>query len=323
MTERKTPAHAAAAWYLFLREDPNDEDLKRRFREWLASDPAHAQAWADMNETASVMAAVGSPSRALARPPRPRSFVRQKYARFAAKKLLPGCALALAAAFAALTFITPDMIVRLRADSYAPVSETRHIHLDDGSEVILAPRAAVSITMNASERRIRLLQGEALFQVHHEAARPFRVTAGDVTVTDIGTVFDVQTKSNTTTVAVQEGRVHVASRRSGVVDRDLSAGEWERISTGDVTRGMVPSAVVGAWRGGTLIARNDTIADLVAALRPWTATKIILADHTLSQKRVTGTYDLHQPEASLRLIVDAYGGKVSSLMSWVDIVTGP
>ncbi len=318
MTERKTPAQAAAGWYLFLREDPNDEDLKRRFTEWLASDPAHARAWEDMNVTASVMAAVPrslhTPASTSVTP------VRRRDARRVARRLLPGCALALAAACAAFAFVPPDMLVRLSADHYAPVAQTRDIRLADGSEIVLAPRAAVSLTINGSERRVRLLQGEALFDVRHDPTRPFRVTAGTVTATDVGTVFDVRMDGDATTVAVREGEVHVASTRSGIVERNLHAGEWEQVAGGTAIAGAAPAATIGAWRDGTLIARDQTVAALIDALRPWTATRIVLADRELAKKRVTGTYDLRQPEASLRLIVEAYGGQVSSLSSWIDIV---
>ncbi|MDE7548332.1 FecR domain-containing protein [Acetobacter fabarum] len=318
MTERKTPTQAAAGWYLFLRDYPDDEDMKHRFAEWLASDPAHARAWEDMNVTASVMAGVPRilhmPARTSATP------VLHMNAYRVARRFLPGCALALAAACAALAFMPPDMLVRLSADHYAPVAQTRDIRLADGSEIILAPRAAVSLTINGSERGVRLLQGEALFDVRHDPTRPFRVTAGHVTATDVGTVFDVRMDGDATTVAVREGEVHVASARSGIIERNLHAGEWERVSGTTATAGTAPAATIGAWRDGTLIARDQTVAALITALRPWTAAKIVLTDSELAKKRVTGTYDLRQPEASLRLIVEAYGGQVSSLSSWIDIV---
>ncbi len=319
MTERKTPAQAAAGWYLYLREDPDDEDIKRRFGEWLASDPAHVQAWSDMNVTASIMAAVPSVQQTTVISSH--VSLRQKRTRFSAWKFVPACGVALAAVFAAMAFLPSDMLVRLRADGYAPVAQMRDIRLADGSRIILTPRAAVSIRMTSSERRVELIQGEALFEVQHDPSRPFRVTSGDVTVTDIGTVFDVRADNNATTVAVREGAVHVTSRGSTAATRDLYAGEWERITGAASNSGKQAPTSVGAWRDGTLIARDEPIDVLVEALRPWTKTRIILADRKLANKRVTGTYDLTQPEASLRLIVDAYGGKVASVMSWVDIVT--
>lgn len=319
MTERKTPAQAAAGWYLYLREDPDDEGLKNRFKEWLESDPAHKQAWADMNTTASVMAEIPSflhTSTSIAP-----AFVPQKPERVLGRRLLSGCGLALMAACAAMVFLAPDILVRLKADHYAPVAETRDVRLADGSEIILAPQAAISITMNASERSIHLLQGEALFNVHHDPKRLFRVTTENAVITDIGTIFDVRMEGAATVVAVREGSVRVIARRSPVAGRDLRAGEWERVSGADSASGVVPVATIGAWRDGLLVARNETVGDMIGALRPWTSSRIILTDRKLSDKRVTGTYNLHQPEAALRQIVDAYGGHVSSWASWVDIVS--
>lgn len=318
MTERKTPAQAAAGWYLYLREDPDDEDLKIRFKEWLASDPAHVQAWADMNMTASVMAEI--PLSVHTSVPIIPASLPQVRAHGLARRFLPGCGLALMAACVAMIFMTPDILVRLRADHYAPVAETREVRLADDSEITLAPKAAISITVNASERSVHLLQGEALFNVHHDPKRLFRVTTGDAVITDIGTTFDVRTDGAATVVAVREGSVRVIARHSDIADRDLHAGEWERVSGADSTSGVVSVATIGAWRDGMLVARNETVGNMIGALRPWTSTRIILTDRKLSDKRVTGTYDLHQPEAALRQIVDAYGGHVSSWTSWVDIV---
>ncbi|MFT8923130.1 FecR family protein [Acetobacter sp.] len=146
------------------------------------------------------------------------------------------------------------------------------------------------------------------------------MTAGTVTATDVGTVFDVRIDGDGTTIAVREGEVHVASTQSGIIERNLHAGEWEQVSGATAIAGTAPAATIGVWRDGTLIARDQTVAALIDALRPWTATRIVLADSELAKKRVTGTYDLRQPEASLRLIVEAYGGQVSSLSSWIDIV---
>ncbi|MDN6714717.1 MAG: FecR/PupR family sigma factor regulator, partial [Acetobacter sp.] len=41
---QKRQRRPAAGWYLYLREDPDDEELQSRFEEWLARDPAHVQA---------------------------------------------------------------------------------------------------------------------------------------------------------------------------------------------------------------------------------------------------------------------------------------
>ena len=54
-----------------------------------------------------------------------------------------------------------------------------------------------------------MLRGEALFRVHHDAGRPFRVYTDDAIVQAVGTQFDVYRRDDGTVVSVLEGRVDV------------------------------------------------------------------------------------------------------------------
>ncbi|MBO1324464.1 FecR domain-containing protein [Acetobacter sp. TBRC 12305] len=317
MTEQRTPRQAAADWYLFLREDPDDRDLKIQFERWLNEDPAHAAAWARMNATATRIVTAHETLHGPAPAGTPLSApVRRRAIRPSPRFFLPIAACAAICALAVLN--GPDLLVALRADYVTPVGATRAIRLADGSAVTLGPRSAIAVKMTPDGRHVRLLRGEALFDVHHDAERPFSVQAEDVETTDIGTVFDVRMQRNATTVAVRQGAVHV--RQPGRADRDLQPGQWIRIS-GDITTGTMPIDAIGAWRTGTLIANDQTVSDVIAALRPWTGARIVLTSRALGEQRVTGTYDLHQPEASLRLIVGPYGGRVTPITPWFDIIS--
>lgn len=317
MTEQRSPRQAAADWYLFLRENPDDEDMKTRFEQWLVEDEAHAVAWARMNTTVTRITTAATLHQSF--------HVAERYAEPVVRRpmhhfrrfFFPATAVAVIAVVAILN--GPDLLVRLRADYVTPVGDTSDYRLVDGSRMTLGPHSAVAVEMTATGRSVRLLRGEALFDVRHDATRPFRVMAADVEATDVGTVFDVRMEDATTTVAVRQGTVHV--RKAGKTDRDLQAGEWLRVSD-DVVTGTMPPDEIGAWRGGTLIANDQTIAEVIASLRPWTRARIVLTSHVLGEKRVTGTYDLHRPEASLRLIVEPYGATVKSVTPWFSFVRG-
>lgn len=317
MTEQRTPSQAAADWYLSLREDPDDEDMKARFEQWLAEDEAHAAAWARMNGTVTRITIAAMQHRPAHMAERRTEPTAQRPSRHFRRFFLPVTAVAAIAMVVILN--GPDFLVQLRADYVTPVGDTRDLRLADGSKVTLGPHSAVAVEMTARGRSVRLLRGEALFDVRHDTARPFRVMATDVEATDVGTVFDVRMDDATITVAVRQGMVHVS--KPGRADRDLRAGEWLRISD-DVVMGTMPPDAIGAWRGGTLIANDQTIAEVIASLQPWTRARIVLTSHVLGEKRVTGTYDLHRPEASLRLIVGPYGGTVKSVTPWFSFVSG-
>lgn len=91
------------------------------------------------------------------------------------------------------------------------IGERRSITLADGSTVDLNARSRLRVEFARKERRVELLEGQALFQVAKDKNRPFIVSSGDATVRAVGTQFDVNRRSNGTTVTVLEGRVAVYS----------------------------------------------------------------------------------------------------------------
>ena len=89
------------------------------------------------------------------------------------------------------------------------IGEQRSIVLADGSIVELNSRSRLRIRYTAAQRDIDLIEGQALFRVAHNAARPFVVHSGAVNVRAVGTEFDVYKKRVGTIVTVVEGKVAV------------------------------------------------------------------------------------------------------------------
>ncbi len=94
------------------------------------------------------------------------------------------------------------------------IGERRSITLADGSTVDLNARSKLRIEFSSAERRVELLDGQALFQVAKDKQRPFIVHSGDATVRAVGTQFDVYRKDSGTTITVLEGRVAVYLQRA-------------------------------------------------------------------------------------------------------------
>src|SRR5690349_20668988 len=70
-----------------------------------------------------------------------------------------------------------------------------------GEGVARPPREEAVLTLlevdfSAKSRAVRLIAGEALFQVAKDAARPFVVAAGDARVRAIGTAFNVRLREH-------------------------------------------------------------------------------------------------------------------------------
>src|SRR5690606_20728867 len=81
--------------------------------------------------------------------------------------------------------------------------------LKDGSRIALNTDTRLDVRFDAGRRRIRLDRGEAMFEVAHDADRPFVVVAGDTRVQALGTVFIVRRTGDDVVVTLVKGRVAV------------------------------------------------------------------------------------------------------------------
>ncbi|WP_395445607.1 FecR family protein [Caulobacter sp. UC70_42] len=109
--------------------------------------------------------------------------------------------------------------------------ENRAIALADGSHIDLNTDSHLSVRLEKDARRVTVHEGQALFDVAHDAARPFLITAGDETVRVLGTKFDVRRRDGQLTVTVLRGLVEV------------STGQWRH------SRAAAPGPDAGTCRG--------------------------------------------------------------------------
>lgn len=296
----------AARWLVALEEEPDDPALQARVAAWRAASPANELAWTNTSDIYGLMAGAASAQPAL-------------MTRRVARRRVYAGALGLALA-ACLAFVFgPDLVVRLRADHVTSTAEIRALRLDDGSTVQLGPDSAIEVAYAGDARWVRLLKGEAFFQVTPDPKRPFSVVAGDVQTTVLGTSFNVRIVEAGAEVAVRTGRVRVDNAVSWPpVALHLDPGSWTQVgSNGKVERGVVPPEEVAPWLHGQIVARDRPMADVVDELRRYTPGAIVIADSALRGRRVTGVYNLSDPVAALRAIVGAHGGSVRQVSPWL------
>lgn len=314
--DERLPETEAAEWFITLREDPDDEDLRARFTAWRQADPRNAAAWAEIDETVRVIQSAPPERRACDVPAAAATPSRRRWT----------WAAAAAVAIVGFSLLAePTIRLRLAADHISSVGQPETVALADGSHVELGPDSAIAVDYRAEARIVRLLAGQAMFEVQADPSRPFRVTAGGVTATVLGTGFEVRTIGAATSVAVRHGRVRVDdSSTTPVVSRELAAGEWVRIAKGlPMEAGTGAAALVGAWRSGNVSIRNRPIVEAIEEARPWYRGRIILADRALGERLITGTYDFRDPVRSLGLMIAPYGGRIRRITPWLLVVTGP
>ncbi|ANI89601.1 hypothetical protein A9P82_10055 [Arachidicoccus ginsenosidimutans] len=110
--------------------------------------------------------------------------------------------------------------------------------LEDGTEVALSPKSSLTYEPFAGKAvRAVALNGKATFKVKHDEAHPFSVTANGIVVTDLGTVFSVNSFNNKVYVKLFKGKVmiHASDSILSMKDAYLKPGEQFKFSAADGT----------------------------------------------------------------------------------------
>lgn len=177
------------------------------------------------------------------------------------------------------------------------------VRLPDGTRVTLgaASRLHYAEGGGIDTREVRL-EGEAVFDVAHDARHPFVVRAGGAVARDIGTTFAVRAYpgDSAASVVVAAGRVSLSAAGAGAGEgegegsrraRVLGAGELGRVARGGVpVVRQVNAARYLAWTEGRLEFDEAPLRDVAAQLARWYDVDIVLADSALGDRRFTGAF---------------------------------
>jgi transmembrane sensor len=245
------------------------------------------------------------------------------------------------------------------ADDAAPLryatatGQRTTVRLPDGTRVVLGPSSTLSaVGAYGRSARILALQGEAFFEVTHDASRPFIVRAGPAVVRDLGTAFVVRAGAATgrTTVAVTQGSVALgpadssAAARStadtasvlmlragdrGLVDRPVGAST----SVAYRARRLPASGAGGtpatstaddlAWTTGRLVFRDAPLAEVADGLRRWYGLTLRVTDPALAGRTLTASFQGESADEVVRVVTLALGARAERRGDTVVVRTVP
>lgn len=308
----------AAHWSDLLRHRGGDLQIRQTFEQWRAQDPAHAAAFARLDAAhRAARSAKGSVGMAeLTRQTKARAALRRQKKQKRQRRFAIAASFAVAAfAGLAITGVSPGDLGNLSDRArhalageqvyLTAVGERRAVTLDDGTVVTLNTDSRAVVRMRDQRRDVALTKGQALFEVARDTARPFVVTAGNRTVTALGTAFDVRVSKETLEVLLIEGKVAVAQQpaantTTGLVTGKPQSDEIAVLKPGDqlvvamaqrdaapeIRRADVDRAV--SWREGHLIFHSDRLEHVIAEINRYRTRPLVLADTALGDLRISG-----------------------------------
>lgn len=319
----------AAAWHALMHSGDVDADVRKRFESWLAADHNHRQAYASFEQVykdldyalvaaeVDIDAALGR-SDDLREPAR--SSLQSKWRKwlggFIPRPALIGGGMAAAAVAALALILTFPMLTAPQPPAYSTqIAEITEIRLEDGSVITLGAQSSIETDFTENSRRVRLVAGEAFFNVAKDANRPFFVIADDTLVRVVGTQFDVKYGSEKIHVSVLEGVVEVTKPQNIeeiLVTADTTGLDRQVLTAGQKVEAVreaalstvqqIEQAPAGSWRTGRLAYEDASLTEIVADLGRYREQPIRLASSDIGGLRSTVAFDVEDIDQFLEVI---------------------
>ncbi len=329
-TEPLHDAYAAAAdWHGRLDEDDSAR-TRAEFDAWLAADPRNGAAFEAVEQTWASLASAPVDDRVLKLRREALSAThRLRYFRLATAAAVLGVAVAIGFAVTPMFrdgAVSPsNLMSRAAVEGGAfrtAIGERSNITLSDGSSVVLNTNSRIEVRFTPERRSVRLLAGQAWFQVARNPERPFVVEAADQRVTALGTAFDVRLDGpDSVQVTLAEGRVSVEPILSPLARLISSPPEPKLLIAGEalivsddalVEKRKADVSKVMSWRQGQVVFDNDTLATAIAEINRYSAKRIELADPALGELRVSGVFKAGHSDSFVETVTGHYPLRIAT-----------
>jgi transmembrane sensor len=338
----------AAAWSDALAERGDDPALRRNFERWYGEDIAHAAAFDRIDAAyrklrASIAGGAGK-LRALENDTLARLAVKAKRERRRRRIRRLSMAAAAGVVVAAVTgigFVTGGSWQELR---YLPerlqyaltgdtlyrtdVGERLTATLDDGTVLTLNTASRAVVDYGENTRGVRLLEGQALFEVARDQTRPFEVQAAGRRITALGTAFDVRVTGGNLEVTLIEGKVSVEddtpepaatastdhSQATGHKPQAtnhkpqptiLAPGQQLIIAAATPAESIVREADIRriiSWRDGQILFEDEPLIYALEEINRYSKRRVVLADEDLAELRVSGAFNASKTEVFVEML---------------------
>ncbi|PUV26429.1 MULTISPECIES: FecR family protein [Sphingobacterium] len=175
--------------------------------------------------------------------------------------------------------------------------QQREVALPDASIIKLNSNSSLSYVRGWKTDKPREVwfEGEGMFEVKHTAIKNrlrendfFVVHVGDLSLTVLGTKFNVKDRRGRIEVALFEGSLRVQGKDG--MDRLLAPGEMFIYDENEKANQIVHSDVNRAlsWTRGELSIEHSDLANIISVLEDNYGYQVIVQDSALLHKRFTG-----------------------------------
>ncbi|NMX35486.1 FecR family protein [Pseudomonas sp. WS 5413] len=304
----------AIDWMVRLRAGKTDARMQERFNAWLALDPAHAQAWARLQER---LGGSWNTLRTLEKrlPGEARQVLLQPHgSRRDVLRAIGGLGLLGGGLWLAARSPLGD---NLLADLHTARGQRQTFTLADGSRLSLNAQSAVDVQFDPHQRLIILRHGELVIQVAADAQRPLRVRTAQGSIQALGTRFLVSQEPQATRLVVLEHSVQ-ATLRNGV-QRTVLEGQAVMLQADRIEPLAGNQGFRADWLAGHLSVLDDSLEQVVNALRPYSR-GFVRVDPQVRDLRVQGVFPLNDPHRAFGALAETLPIRVDHYSPWLTLI---
>lgn len=304
----------AIDWMVRLRAGKPDALLQERFNAWLGMDPAHAQAWARLQER---LGGSWNTLRSLDKrlPGEARQVLLQPQgSRREVLRAITGLGLLGGGLWLAARSPLGDDLL---ADLHTARGQRQTFTLLDGSRLTLNAGSAVDLQFDQHQRLIILRHGELVIQVAADPQRPLRVRSGQGSVQALGTRFLVSQEPDATRVVVLEHSVQ-ATLHNGLQHTVLQ-GQSVLLHANRIEALAGNQGYRADWLAGHLNVLDDSLEQVVNALRPYSR-GFVRVDPQVRDLRVQGVFPLNDPHRAFDALAETLPIRVDHYSPWLTLI---
>lgn len=315
-----------ASQWLVRRDRGLDAAEARALAAWLAADPRHGAELTRLEGTWRGLDQIGADAALAAEAD---AVVGRVRARRARRRVFTVGWLTAAAALVAVAVsvvgrreaapVSAESPVEMSEKTTVLASTAHRVTLPDGSVAELNGESRIETDFTPTERRVRLVHGEAHFIVMKNRDRPFLVSVGPVTVRAVGTAFNVRLAAQAIEVLVTEGKVRLdgitatadSGRRDGAAAAPaLTSGDRAVVDTARQgppvvsVKALKPVEVEEAlgWQSTRLVFNATPLDEVVAAFNRYNRRQLALGRPELRARTLTGAFRADNLDAFIRLL---------------------
>jgi len=162
------------------------------------------------------------------------------------------------------------------------------LNLEDGTQVWVNANSQLKFPekFDKNERRV-ILDGEAYFEVSHDAKRPFYVESKGNEVKVLGTHFNINAYSNNVRTTLSSGRVQVSHSGNVIV---LEPGEYANLIGEQLRKGKADLEHDLSWHHNQFYFKKETIVEIASTLSKWYDIQVKFKKDVALDKVYTGNF---------------------------------